>query len=85
MSNLISKEKKIIFVVIIIFLTFGFILYSIEIFLLFYEKATVKQKFYETKQEYIKINDQENKTEIFPAYHPNLEYLEGDYAFRYKT
>lgn len=78
MSNLISKEKKLIFVVIIIFLTFGFILYSIEIFLLFYEKATVKQKFYETKQEYIKINDQENKIEIFPAYHPNLEYSEGD-------
>jgi len=77
MSNLISKEKKIIFVIIIIFLTFGFILYSIEIFLLFYEKAFVKQKFYETKQEYIKINDQENKIEIFPAYHPSLEHTES--------
>ena len=76
MSNLISKEKKLIFIIIVIFLTFGFILYSIEIFLLFYEKAFVKQKFYETKQEYIKLNDQENKIEIFPAYHPNLEYLE---------
>ena len=77
MSNLTSKEKKIIFVIIIIFLTFGFILYSIEIFLLFYEKAFVKQKFYETKQEYIKINDKENKIEIFPAYHPSLEHTES--------